>query len=136
MPLRVAAKSLGVGVTVFKKACRSLGVRQWPYRFQEFLPESTQAMDAGNDAPIAIKEEQETVNFPSEVLRDGFHKGEESVKVEQAETEELRVLLAHSRKVWGETEGGAATQQNWLHLPLEAEGTSSLDYSDALHLPI
>ena len=31
MPVGVAAKRLNVGLTVFKKQCRKVGIERWPY---------------------------------------------------------------------------------------------------------
>ena len=31
MPISVAAKRLNVGLTVFKKQCREVGIERWPY---------------------------------------------------------------------------------------------------------
>lgn len=32
LPIGTAAKRLGLGVTILKRACRTLGVERWPYR--------------------------------------------------------------------------------------------------------
>jgi len=32
MPIKQAARELNVGLTVFKKRCRELGIPRWPHR--------------------------------------------------------------------------------------------------------
>lgn len=45
LPLKVAAEKFGVRATAFKKKCRAIGIRHWPYRKVRSLKRSLQELD-------------------------------------------------------------------------------------------
>eukprot|EP00961_Rhodomonas_salina_P129876 1749337-Rhodomonas_salina.2 len=51
MKLSLAAKTIGISVSALKIACRSLGVRSWPHRFQDLIARPAREPSAERDTP-------------------------------------------------------------------------------------
>ncbi|CAK4717463.1 hypothetical protein LEN26_015490 [Aphanomyces euteiches] len=49
LPLKAAAEKFGVRATAFKKRCRSIGIRHWPYRKVRSLKRSLQELNRCKD---------------------------------------------------------------------------------------
>eukprot|EP00286_Rhodomonas_abbreviata_P006595 CAMPEP_0181318002 /NCGR_PEP_ID=MMETSP1101-20121128/16772_1 /TAXON_ID=46948 /ORGANISM="Rhodomonas abbreviata, Strain Caron Lab Isolate" /LENGTH=251 /DNA_ID=CAMNT_0023425439 /DNA_START=66 /DNA_END=821 /DNA_ORIENTATION=- len=66
-PLADAAKTIGISVTAFKKACRMFGIRNWPYRFQDVL-----AASRGTEQPSSPVRQPSTnakdIGIPAQIL--------------------------------------------------------------------
>eukprot|EP00961_Rhodomonas_salina_P144603 1946874-Rhodomonas_salina.1 len=123
-PLNAAAKTIGISITAFKKVCRSLGVRNWPYRFQEMYTRSTPHVTTPKPAEQQVPETTMKVEENAENERDQ----EEEIKVEESTA--LRALLEHSKEVWGnvtsckEKDEVGETPQGWLVCPLDGSKAS------------
>jgi hypothetical protein len=46
-PLELAAASLGVGTTIFKKLCRKLGIPRWPKRVRSSILDLQELLEVG-----------------------------------------------------------------------------------------
>lgn len=49
LPLKAAAEKFGVRATAFKKRCRAIGIRHWPYRKVRSLKRSLQELNRSQD---------------------------------------------------------------------------------------
>eukprot|EP00287_Rhodomonas_sp_CCMP768_P008205 CAMPEP_0196742110 /NCGR_PEP_ID=MMETSP1091-20130531/44620_1 /TAXON_ID=302021 /ORGANISM="Rhodomonas sp., Strain CCMP768" /LENGTH=236 /DNA_ID=CAMNT_0042088057 /DNA_START=52 /DNA_END=758 /DNA_ORIENTATION=+ len=93
MPLKEAASVAGISISAFKRVCRHLGVRAWPYRFQDTLPHLVQRPQ---------QEESSTENtLQSEICGEDTPNAED-VRIKKEE-EELAQLLQCSKHVWAHT---------------------------------
>lgn len=76
LPLKVAAEKFGVRATAFKKRCRAIGIRHWPYRkvrslkrsLQE-LAECKQQADNGSGPPLTDKQVRQHAVYQSQLAR-------------------------------------------------------------------
>eukprot|EP00961_Rhodomonas_salina_P260998 3527373-Rhodomonas_salina.1 len=133
LPLNEAAKKSGVSVTAFKRVCRSLGVRAWPYRFREALPSASsqhQEPSHQESSPEPFFNPSQTkFEMPSETDAGAWKENEESVSMEQ---QELMELLARSKRVWGSSPSKCEEKSvvenydfGWLVRPLDNHSPSS-----------
>ncbi|KAE8994635.1 hypothetical protein PR003_g21583 [Phytophthora rubi] len=64
LPLKVAAEKFGVRATAFKKRCRAIGIRHWPYRKVRSLKRSLQELGRCQDqAPLSDKQQAQYATF-------------------------------------------------------------------------
>lgn len=64
LPLKVAAEKFGVRATAFKKRCRAIGIRHWPYRKVRSLKRSIQELGrCKEDGTINEKQKHQFQNF-------------------------------------------------------------------------
>ncbi|GMF37230.1 unnamed protein product [Phytophthora lilii] len=64
LPLKVAAEKFGVRATAFKKRCRAIGIRHWPYRKVRSLKRSLQELNRCKEqAPLSDKQEAQYATF-------------------------------------------------------------------------
>ncbi|KAF4145958.1 RWP-RK domain [Phytophthora infestans] len=76
LPLKVAAEKFGVRATAFKKRCRAIGIRHWPYRKVRSLKRSLleleqcqhQAQD-GSGPPLSDKQLRQFAGYQSQLKR-------------------------------------------------------------------
>ncbi|TYZ69027.1 hypothetical protein PybrP1_005972 [[Pythium] brassicae (nom. inval.)] len=58
LPLKTAAEKFGVRATAFKKRCRSIGIRHWPYRKVRSLRRSLQELDRCQEQGVLNDKQQ------------------------------------------------------------------------------
>ncbi|KAG7388263.1 hypothetical protein PHYBOEH_007916 [Phytophthora boehmeriae] len=64
LPLKVAAEKFGVRATAFKKRCRAIGIRHWPYRKVRSLKRSLLELNRCKEqAPLNDKQEAQYATF-------------------------------------------------------------------------
>ncbi|GMF50786.1 unnamed protein product [Phytophthora fragariaefolia] len=64
LPLKVAAEKFGVRATAFKKRCRAIGIRHWPYRKVRSLKRSLQELGRCQEqAPLSDKQQAQYATF-------------------------------------------------------------------------
>lgn len=64
LPLKVAAEKFGVRATAFKKRCRAIGIRHWPYRKVRSLKRSLQELSRCKDqGSLTEKQQVQYANF-------------------------------------------------------------------------
>ncbi|CAH0482144.1 unnamed protein product [Peronospora belbahrii] len=64
LPLKVAAEKFGVRATAFKKRCRAIGIRHWPYRKVRSLKRSLQELhQCKHKAPLNDKQKAQFDTF-------------------------------------------------------------------------
>ncbi|KAG7376254.1 hypothetical protein PHYPSEUDO_013920 [Phytophthora pseudosyringae] len=64
LPLKVAAEKFGVRATAFKKRCRAIGIRHWPYRKVRSLKRSLQELRRCQEqAPLSDKQQAQYATF-------------------------------------------------------------------------
>ncbi|POM80697.1 Hypothetical protein PHPALM_1435 [Phytophthora palmivora] len=64
LPLKVAAERIGVRATAFKKRCRAIGIRHWPYRKVRSLKRSLQELNRCKEqAPLSDKQQAQYATF-------------------------------------------------------------------------
>nr|CCA16433.1 conserved hypothetical protein [Albugo laibachii Nc14] len=64
LPLKVAAEKFGVRATAFKKRCRAIGIRHWPYRKVRSLKRSIQELGrCKEEGTINEKQKHQFQNF-------------------------------------------------------------------------
>ncbi|POM63343.1 hypothetical protein PHPALM_21279 [Phytophthora palmivora] len=64
LPLKVAAEKFGVRATAFKKRCRAIGIRHWPYRKVRSLKRSLQELNRCKEqAPLSDKQQAQYATF-------------------------------------------------------------------------
>ncbi|OWZ13711.1 putative extracellular protein [Phytophthora megakarya] len=64
LPLKVAAEKFGVRATAFKKRCRAIGIRHWPYRKVRSLKRSLQELHRCQEqAPLSDKQQAQYATF-------------------------------------------------------------------------
>eukprot|EP00961_Rhodomonas_salina_P031446 423551-Rhodomonas_salina.1 len=120
-PLNTAAKTIGISITAFKKVCRSLGVRNWPYRFQDLYVRPTPQVATPKPAETQVLETPKT-----EEKQDA----EEEITVEEGT--DFRALLEHSKQVWGNVASSkgrdelGGTSEGWLVCPLNGSEASEV----------
>lgn len=54
MPIGLAAKRLNVGLTVFKKQCREVGIERWPYPKLKSLHNMVTAFQVSNQMTLTF----------------------------------------------------------------------------------
>ncbi|KAL3669272.1 hypothetical protein V7S43_005653 [Phytophthora oleae] len=64
LPLKVAAEKFGVRATAFKKRCRAIGIRHWPYRKVRSLKRSLQELNRCKEqGPLSEKQQAQYATF-------------------------------------------------------------------------
>ncbi|KAG1691894.1 hypothetical protein DVH05_026055 [Phytophthora capsici] len=64
LPLKVAAEKFGVRATAFKKRCRAIGIRHWPYRKVRSLKRSLQELNRCKErGPLSDKQQAQYETF-------------------------------------------------------------------------
>lgn len=64
LPLKVAAEKFGVRATAFKKRCRAIGIRHWPYRKVRSLKRSLHELHRCREqAPLSDKQQAQYTTF-------------------------------------------------------------------------
>ncbi|DAZ95163.1 TPA: LOW QUALITY PROTEIN: hypothetical protein N0F65_012417, partial [Lagenidium giganteum] len=64
LPLKIAAEKFGVRATAFKKRCRAIGIRHWPYRKVRSLKRSLQELARCKDQGVLNdKQQSQYTNF-------------------------------------------------------------------------
>lgn len=123
-PLITAAKTIGISITAFKKVCRNLGIRNWPYRFQDVYQRPVRAAQEAAQAPTIKKAEEEDDELEQEQEQDDTDEIATALSVEDGT--EWRTLLEHSKEVWGNPQGCKSAEEpgeageGWLVCPLDA----------------
>ncbi|OWZ04382.1 putative extracellular protein [Phytophthora megakarya] len=76
LPLKVAAEKFGVRATAFKKRCRAIGIRHWPYRKVRSLKRSLQELEQclqqaqeGSGPPLSDKQMRQFAGYQSQLKR-------------------------------------------------------------------
>ncbi|KAE9030399.1 hypothetical protein PR001_g10001 [Phytophthora rubi] len=76
LPLKVAAEKFGVRATAFKKRCRAIGIRHWPYRKVRSLKRSLQELEQcqqqaqdGSGPPLSDKQLRQFAGYQSQLKR-------------------------------------------------------------------
>ncbi|KAG7385945.1 hypothetical protein PHYPSEUDO_000907 [Phytophthora pseudosyringae] len=76
LPLKVAAEKFGVRATAFKKRCRAIGIRHWPYRKVRSLKRSLQELEQcqqqaqdGAGPPLSDKQLRQFAGYQSQLKR-------------------------------------------------------------------
>ncbi|RLN88646.1 hypothetical protein BBJ28_00011705 [Nothophytophthora sp. Chile5] len=76
LPLKVAAEKFGVRATAFKKRCRAIGIRHWPYRKVRSLKRSLQELEQcqqqaqdGSGPPLSDKQLRQHAGYQSQLTR-------------------------------------------------------------------
>ncbi|CEG46321.1 RWP-RK domain [Plasmopara halstedii] len=76
LPLKVAAEKFGVRATAFKKRCRAIGIRHWPYRKVRSLKRSLQELEQcqqqaqdGSGPPLSEKQLRQFAGYQSQLKR-------------------------------------------------------------------
>ncbi|EEY54342.1 uncharacterized protein PITG_07958 [Phytophthora infestans T30-4] len=70
LPLKVAAEKFGVRATAFKKRCRAIGIRHWPYRKVRSLKRSLQELNRCQEqAPLSDKQQAQYATFKCQLDR-------------------------------------------------------------------
>ncbi|CAH0485634.1 unnamed protein product [Peronospora farinosa] len=76
LPLKVAAEKFGVRATAFKKRCRAIGIRHWPYRKVRSLKRSLQELEQcqqqaqdGSGPPLSDKQIRQFAGCQSQLKR-------------------------------------------------------------------
>uniref|UniRef100_M4BSC1 RWP-RK domain-containing protein n=1 Tax=Hyaloperonospora arabidopsidis (strain Emoy2) TaxID=559515 RepID=M4BSC1_HYAAE len=76
LPLKVAAEQFGVRATAFKKRCRAIGIRHWPYRKVRSLKRSLQELEQcqqqtqdGSGPPLSDKQLRQFAGYQSQLKR-------------------------------------------------------------------
>ncbi|KAG7398245.1 hypothetical protein PHYBOEH_011418 [Phytophthora boehmeriae] len=76
LPLKVAAEKFGVRATAFKKRCRAIGIRHWPYRKVRSLKRSLQELEQcqqqaqdGSGPPLTDKQLRQHAGYQSQLTR-------------------------------------------------------------------
>ncbi|KAH7476461.1 hypothetical protein PRIC1_000470 [Phytophthora ramorum] len=76
LPLKVAAEKFGVRATAFKKRCRAIGIRHWPYRKVRSLKRSLQELEQcqqqaqdGSGPPLSDKQLRQHAGYQSQLKR-------------------------------------------------------------------
>ncbi|KAI9905369.1 hypothetical protein PsorP6_013609 [Peronosclerospora sorghi] len=76
LPLKVAAEKFGVRATAFKKRCRAIGIRHWPYRKVRSLKRSLheleqcqQQAEDGSGPPLSDKQLRQFTGYQSQLKR-------------------------------------------------------------------
>jgi hypothetical protein len=70
LPLKVAAEKFGVRATAFKKRCRAIGIRHWPYRKVRSLKRSLQELVRCQEAaPLSDKQQAQYATFKRQLDR-------------------------------------------------------------------
>ncbi|KAL3660894.1 hypothetical protein V7S43_013911 [Phytophthora oleae] len=76
LPLKVAAEKFGVRATAFKKRCRAIGIRHWPYRKVRSLKRSLQELEQcqqqaqdGTGPPLSDKQMRQFAGYQSQLKR-------------------------------------------------------------------
>ncbi|KAF1791134.1 RWP-RK domain [Phytophthora cactorum] len=76
LPLKVAAEKFGVRATAFKKRCRAIGIRHWPYRKVRSLKRSLQELEQcqqqaqdGLGPPLSDKQLRQFAGYQSQLKR-------------------------------------------------------------------
>ncbi|TDH72725.1 hypothetical protein CCR75_008882 [Bremia lactucae] len=70
LPLKVAAEKFGVRATAFKKRCRVIGIRHWPYRKVRSLKRSLQELQRCKEqAPLSEKQQSQYATYKRQLDR-------------------------------------------------------------------
>ncbi|CEG43443.1 RWP-RK domain [Plasmopara halstedii] len=70
LPLKVAAEKFGVRATAFKKRCRAIGIRHWPYRKVRSLKRSLQELHRCQEqAALSDKQQAQYTTFTRQLER-------------------------------------------------------------------
>ncbi|CAH0479484.1 unnamed protein product [Peronospora belbahrii] len=76
LPLKVAAEKFGVRATAFKKRCRAIGIRHWPYRKVRSLKRSLQELEQcqrqaqdGSGPQLSDKQIRQFAGYRSQLKR-------------------------------------------------------------------
>ncbi|TDH72337.1 uncharacterized protein CCR75_003424 [Bremia lactucae] len=76
LPLKMAAEKFGVRATAFKKRCRAIGIRHWPYRKVRSLKRSLQELEQcqqqaqdGSGPPLSEKQLRQFSSYQSQLKR-------------------------------------------------------------------
>ncbi|RLN90503.1 hypothetical protein BBJ28_00014640 [Nothophytophthora sp. Chile5] len=70
LPLKAAAEKFGVRATAFKKRCRAIGIRHWPYRKVRSLKRSLQELHRCKEqAPLSGKQQIQYATFKRQLAK-------------------------------------------------------------------
>mmetsp|Transcript_49657 Transcript_49657/g.99649 ORF Transcript_49657/g.99649 Transcript_49657/m.99649 type:complete len:207 (-) Transcript_49657:137-757(-) len=125
LPIKEAANTVGVGLTCFKRVCRNLGVRAWPFRFQDVLHNNKPSEEEDSSSQ---KMELPVVCVDDTVDRTVAANSKDDCQCELEEAE-ISKLLAYSKQVWGgeatsrtERDEGTGQIDAWFASSAETEG--------------
>ncbi|KAL4093408.1 hypothetical protein PRIC1_010842 [Phytophthora ramorum] len=70
LPLKAAAEKFGVRATAFKKRCRAIGIRHWPYRKVRSLKRSLQELERCEEqGPLSDKQQAQLATFKRQLAK-------------------------------------------------------------------